>query len=262
MSKARKVVRLEPNGPDGTGLSKMQLDPADFQSDLPEQYMHAYYMDESAGLTVGVWTTTSMQEALVPYPGDEFMYLVEGQVVLVDGEGKETLIKQGETFCTRNAIPVSWRQVGFLRKFYMTYADPKAPTPDIKSADGGVMVLDAASLEKEMTILDTTEPFQISADAPIQRDTNRFTNDTGNMFVGMWDSTPFESEMKPFPCHELVQMLEGEVTITEGDGTTNTFKSGDVFFVPMGTVCSWKVTGYIRKFYSILDPSAVKAGSS
>jgi uncharacterized cupin superfamily protein len=27
-----------------------------------------------------------------------------------------------------------------------------------------------------------------------------------------------------------------------------------VFFIPMGTVCSWKTTGTVRKFYSILDP--------
>ena len=63
-----------------------------------------------------------------------------------------------------------------------------------------------------------------------------------------------DSEMSPFPWYEFVQMLYGEVTITEEDGTTHIFKAGDAFFTPKGTVCSWKVNEYVKKFYAILDP--------
>ena len=256
MSKSAGVIRLEPNGPPGADMVRMQLDPADFQSNLPEQFVHIYYQDEALGLTVGVWTTTSMQEAFGPYPGDEFMWVLEGQVAMIDGDGNETLVKPGETFCIRNAIPISWKQVGFLRKFYMTYADPNAPTPEIASADGGVMVLDPTVLEAGLTKMDSTEPLEIAGEAPLQRDNIIFTNDAGNMFVGMWDSSAFHSEMKPFPWHEFVQLLEGEVTIAAEDGPAQRFTAGDAFFIPMGTPCRWETTGYIKKFYSILDPSS------
>jgi uncharacterized cupin superfamily protein len=256
MSTEKKIIRFEPNGPAESGLVKMELDPADFQSALPEQTVHVYYEDESIGLSLGVWTTTDMQEAFGPYPGDEFMWVVEGQVAMVDGNGNETPVKEGDTFCIRNAIPISWKQVGSLRKFYMTYADPKAVTPKIESADGGVMVLDPGALEASMKKMGSTDPFEIGGDAPVQRDNIVFTNDAGNMFVGMWDSTAFESEMKPFPCHEFVHLLEGEATITEEDGTVHQFKADDTFFIPEGTVCSWSVTDYVKKFYSILDMSA------
>jgi hypothetical protein len=196
-----------------------------------------------------------MQEAFGPYPGDEFMWLLEGQVSMVAGDGKETLVKQGDTFCIRNAIPISWKQVGFLRKFYMTYANSEAPIPDIVSADGGVKVLDPIALAAGLTKMDTTGPLVIEGEAPLQHDNIVFTNDAQNMFVGMWDSTPFESEMRPFPWHELVQLLEGEVTITDADGQVQLFKAGDAFFVPMGTVCKWQTTGYVKKFYSILEPA-------
>jgi len=238
MSNEQRVIRLEAYGPADTGMAEMQLDPADFQSELPQQHIHVYYEDEEIGLSVGVWDTTSMQEAFGPYPGDEFMWLLEGQVSMVEGDGKETLVKQGDTFCIRNAIPISWKQVGFLRKFYMTYANSEAPIPDIVSADGGVKVLDPIALAAGLTRMDTTNPLVIQ-----------------NMFVGMWDSTPFESEMRPFPWHELVQLLEGEVTITDADGQVQLFKAGDAFFVPMGTVCKWHTTGYVKKFYSILEPA-------
>ncbi len=253
MSNDNKVIRLEPHGPADTGMAEMQLDPADFQSELPQQHIHVYYEDEVLGLTVGVWDTTSMQEVFGPYPGDEFMWVLEGQVRMIDGDGKETLVKQGETFCIRNAIPISWKQIGFLRKFYMTYADPKASAPTIASADGGVRLLDPVALEVGMTKRDNTDPLAIEGDKSLQRDHILFTNDTGNMFVGMWDSTPFDSEMRPFPWHELVQLLEGEVAITEADGVTHLFQAGDAYFIPMGTVCKWQATGYIKKIYSILE---------
>ena len=113
------------------GTSTRQLEPKAFQSELPVQHIHVYYEDESLGLSVGVWDTTSMKEAFGPYPGDEFMWVLEGQVSMIDSDGNATEIKQGQTFCVRNAIPVSWKQVGFLRKFYMSYAAPKAVTPKI-----------------------------------------------------------------------------------------------------------------------------------
>jgi uncharacterized cupin superfamily protein len=258
MSNEKKVVRLERSGPAETGLADMQLDPAGFQSTLPNQQIHVYYSDETLGLEVGVWTTTSMQEAFGPYPGDEFMWVLEGNVSMVDADGKETPVKQGESFCIRNAIPISWKQVGFLRKFFMTYANPEAPTPKIESAEGGVRILNPIDLSAGLTEMDTTDPFVIEGEVPLQRDHIAFTNDAGNMFVGMWDSTPFESEMKPFPCHELVQLLEGEVTIVEQDGQAHNFRSGDCFFIPMGTVCQWRTTVYIKKLYSILEPVAAQ----
>ena len=105
-----------------------------------------------------------MKEVFGPYPGDEFMWVLEGQVSMIDSDGNATEIKQGQTFCVRNAIPVRWKQVGFLRKFYMTYADPKAVTPKITSAEGGVALLDAAA---KMTKLNTTEPLVMKG--PISR---------------------------------------------------------------------------------------------
>jgi uncharacterized cupin superfamily protein len=219
---------------------------------LPQQQLHVYFEDEELGLSAGVWTTTDMQESFGPYPGDEFMWVLEGKVAMLDDDGNATHIQQGETFCIRNGIPTSWKQVGFLRKFFMTYEDPNAETQVIKNSEDGVLVLDPAALQNGMTRMDSTDPFQIKGAAPIQHDSLAFTNDAGNMFVGMWDSTPFESEMLPFPCHEFVQLLEGEISITQGDGTVHQFKAGDAFFTPEGTVCSWKTSGYVKKLYSIL----------
>ena len=243
------VIRLEREGPAGTGLSRLELDPADFQSELPEQSWHLYYTDEALGLMVGVWTTTSMQEAFGPYPGDEFMYLLEGTVKLVEDTGNETVIRPGETFAVKNGIPVSWKQEGKCRKFFMLYLPPDLPAPELRSADGGICILREELLEAELT-----HEKPVDSGSPVkQKDAIALTNDAGNFSAGMWESDAFESELAPFPWHELAQLLDGEVTITDSSGLAQTFVPGDVFFIPKGTLCSWKADVPIRKFYCMLE---------
>ena len=244
------IIRLERDGPGGVGLERMALDPKDFQSDLPDQHIHVYYEDPALGMTVGVWTTTDMQEAFGPYPDDEFMVVLEGRVVMIDGKGHETPVEQGESFFLRKAIPISWKQEGFLRKFFITYSDPNAPVPRIDSAEGGVIVFNPQALEAGL--VPQAEPIG----GGTQRDNLVFTNDRGNMTVGMWETSAFESQMQPFSVHEFAQIVAGDVTITDADGTQHTFAAGDVVFVPEGTVCSWRSDGGLKKFYAIVDPNA------
>ncbi len=247
------VLRLNARGPEDKGLEQLKLDPADFQSELPEQNWHIYFEDEAAGLYVGVWTTTDMQEVFGPYPGNEFMALLEGNVALVDKDGNETIIKQGETFCVRNGIPISWKQVGFARKFFVIFAPPESENVTLETSDGGIKILRPDELSTALEPLETTDPFQISGDLPVQNDANAFNDDSGRMICGMWQSSEFESDMAPFPAHELVQLLEGKITISQPDAEPQTFSGGDVFFIPKGTICSWKVTEPVKKLYCIVD---------
>lgn len=244
------VIRLGPNGPPGIGLVEMELDPADFQSPLPSQHIRVYFSDDALGLNVGVWDTTTMQEAFGPYPGDEFVWILDGAFSMLDGENNAIEVRQGQSACIRNAVPVSWKQDGYLKKFFITYLDPAPGTPNILSAEGGVRVMDP---NVALAPLDTAAPFTLKGATPLKREHIVFTNDAGNMSVGVWDSEAMVSKMEPFPVPEFVQMLEGEVTITEEDGTVQTFRTGDCFFVPKGTVCSWEIRQYVKKYFAVLD---------
>ncbi len=256
MSTDKRVYRLKAHGPAGTGMPEMECNPGDFASDLPTQTLHEYYSDEELGMSVGVWTTSPMQEAFGPYPGDEFVWLLEGGFKMVDAEGNVLdTYQQGDCVYFRNAAPVSWVQQGDLRKFYITYLNPAREVPTDVPAVGAVKAVDPSITPEEMTVLEDPDPFVIEGEQPVQRDYVYFTNDTEDMFVGMWDSTAFESEMAPFPTHEFVRLLEGEIVITEADGTIETFRQDDVFLVPKGTVCSWKATGYVKKYYAVVAPA-------
>lgn len=248
MTTRNRIIRFEPNGPDG--LKPMSLDPGDFHSMPDEQTLHVYFDDPELGMSAGVWTTTPMQETFGPYPGDEFILVLNGHFDMmdsVDGSGHNLPCAKGQSVIFRNGVPVSWKQHDRLKKFYITYNDPRAPMPEGLSAKGGIQVLDPDwTLDGDDLLTGTSTP---------QRERVFFTNDHGNFEVGLWDTQTLNTRMEPFLWHEFVQVLEGEVTLTEEDGTAQTFAAGDVFFVPAGTVCKWQVPRYLRKYYAALDPS-------
>lgn len=76
----KRVIRLERNGLDGSGQPVTDCDPADFQTPLPTQHEHVFYSDQEIGLNVGVWDATSIEEEIAPYPGDEFVWIIEGEL--------------------------------------------------------------------------------------------------------------------------------------------------------------------------------------
>lgn len=250
MASEKRVIRLEPNGPAATGMPEMTCDPADFQSPLPTQHLHVYYDDPDTGFSVGVWDTSTMQEAFGPYPGDEFIWVLEGEFEMQDAKGGAVHCPPNACVSFRNGAPVSWKQKGYLKKFYITYMDPNKDAPKIDTAENAIQLLDP---NVTMDVMDNTAPFEIEGARPVQKNHTLFTNDAENFFVGTWKSGPMVSKMLPFPTHEFVRMLDGEVTITEADGTAQTFVGGDCFFVPKGTVCSWDIKTQVKKHYAILD---------
>jgi uncharacterized cupin superfamily protein len=218
-----KVIRIDANGPPGIGLQPLDLDQEDFQSALPVQHVHEYFGDAEAGLSVGVWDTTTMQEAFGPYPGDEFIIVLEGSFAMVDGKGGAVPATKGQSVCFRNAIPTSWKQEGYLKKVYLTWRDAAARTPVIASAEGGVIAFDPVPL------VESAEDRLI------------FTNDTGNMTVRTRWMPVADLPMAATPAHQLIRVVKGQVTILAPDGQSDSFAEGDIFFVPQGTVCSWSV---------------------
>ena len=220
--RARTILNIDP---DALELLPLDLDPAAFQSALPLQHYHPIFEDDDIGLAVGVWDTTPMQEAFGPYPGDEFITVLDGQFAIVDANGAAVVGGQGQSATFRNAIPVSWKQEGYLRKVYLTLQMPAAETPAIASATGGVRVINAGR-----TI--ATPP---GADG-VARDI-LFRNDAGTMTVThcIWPAMTLPAGLAP--AHELCRVLAGEITLTEPGGHMHAFGPGSHFFVPREVAC-------------------------
>jgi uncharacterized cupin superfamily protein len=214
MTQPAQVIHLDPAGPEGAGLEPLELDAADFQSPLPVQNHYLYFEDAALGLSVGIWDTTTMQEAFGPYPTDEFILVTEGSFAMVDGKGGAVTARAGDSACFRQGIPTSWKQEGYLRKIYLTLSDPEAEMPAMDGAEEGVIVLDRP---------------------PIDDGTEVFRNNAGTMQVRYVAPGAFGQPMAKAGAHELVQVLTGSVEVGEPSGAVQSFCPGQVFFIPRGT---------------------------
>ncbi len=78
-----------------------------------------------------------------------------------------------------------------------------------------------------------------------------FATEDESVLSGVWECAPCKEEIDSYPVHEMMTVISGSVTLTNADGQSETFTSGDVFFIPKGTKCTWHITETLRKFYMI-----------
>jgi uncharacterized cupin superfamily protein len=213
--------------PDDLDLQPLKLDPQAFQSALPVQHYALLFEDEAIGLAVGIWDTTTMQEAFGPYPGDEFITVLDGRFAMVDASGNTIAVAGVDDSVTfRNGVPASWKQDGYLRKIYLTLQDPNGTMPDITLADSGFRVIDPA-----------IPPRAIPDPDGILREMI-FRNDAGTMTVTRC-AFPAQSLLTaPCPCHRLIRVLGGRLTLTTHSAPSEVIGAGGHVFLPKGTACA------------------------
>jgi uncharacterized cupin superfamily protein len=217
--------------PDRVALEPLDLDPAAFQSPLPQQNYALIFEDEEIGLAVGIWDTTTMQEAFGPYPGDEYITVLDGSFAMVDAARTPIATAgRGDSVTFRNGAPSSWKQEGYLRKVYLTLQPPEGNAPDIASAKGAFRVLGAGQRPQG-----TPGPDGVTREVI-------FRNDAGTMTVSLCGFPALSLPAAPTPAHRLIRVLAGSVTLTLPGGTDETLGSGAHVFLPRGCVLGWSCT--------------------
>ncbi|MEM0944686.1 MAG: cupin domain-containing protein [Pseudomonadota bacterium] len=100
------------------------------------------------------------------------------------------------------------------------------------------------------------DPATLESGAPTQR--GWFCDedpDTGYM-AGVWDCTAFTDRPGAYGVDEFMLLLEGSVIMALPCGTEVTVKAGEAFVIPKGLECQWKMPGYVRKVFMIVDDPA------
>ena len=253
------VIKFENHGPTDTGLVLWDPIPAaDVTVGEPVQHGHTYFDDSTGTLTTGVWTCTPFTAKPCPYEVNELMFVLEGSITIIDEHGDEETVRAGEAFVIPKGMPSTWKQTEFVRKFYVIFDDPSGETQK-DPASLKVQRLDPAAAMPPLGDLDES---RYTGGVPTQHLQTVFTDVTGQMTAGIWDSTAMHVKPYPFPRSELMHLLEGSVTITNGDGVARTFSAGDTFLVPKGMTYQWDSEGYVKKIFCIFQEREAMAKAS
>ena len=207
----------------------------------------AWIDDKAHGLSAGIWQAEANISQWMDYPVNEFMIVLEGEVVIVEETG-ETRIGSGQSFIIPKGLRCRWSQPGRVKKFFVIFDDSSGvanPPP-----------LHAMVVDTKVKLAPSTPPAAAMLHSPVpsQWTHEYFADATDQFTVGVWETTGYHRKLIDFPRHELMHLISGSVTFTDDQGKAQSFKAGDTFFVPLGTPNAWKSEGTLRKIYCIFQP--------
>ena len=76
-----------------------------------------------------------------------------------------------------------------------------------------------------------------------------FTTGDKSTWTGVWECAPCIEVIDSYPVNEMMTVISGSVTLTNENGDSETFTSGDTFFIAKGAKIKWHITEKLRKFY-------------
>ena len=87
--------------------------------------------------------------------------------------------------------------------------------------------------------------------APPGEEVATFRSADGRFVTGLWRRAPEEGRMELDGYHEIALILEGEVQVTDDDGTVHLVGPGDMLITPRGTRATWKSLSPVKKVWAI-----------
>jgi uncharacterized cupin superfamily protein len=240
------IIRFDPNAKTGPLPDFSERDIAE---GTKVQRGLTWFEDSMTGLVTGIWEAGASISPWLNYPVDEFMMPLEGEIIIVE-ESKESRAGPGEFLVVPKGTRCRYRQDGHVRKFYAYFGDLSGMVE--QSGLKTIKINPNVKLEPS-----TPPPADILLSAvPSQKAHEYFASSTGELTVGVWETTGYHRKLSNFNRHELMHLLEGSVTFTDDKGKSQTFRAGDTFFVPKGTPNAWKSEGILRKIYCTFQPES------
>lgn len=204
--------------------------------------------DRDRGVLAGLWQAEAHATPWLDYPTHELVLMVEGEAALATADDT-LMLRPGDCAVIPKGLRCRWSQAGRVRKYFVLF-DDKAGSPNTAPRR-------AIKVDPQAKLAPSTPPAaeMLHSPVPSQWAHEFFEDTTGQFTVGVWETTAYHRKLIDFPRHELMHLLEGSVTFTDGQGGTRTFTAGDTFFVPLGTPNTWKSEGRLRKIYCIFQPA-------
>ena len=113
-----------------------------------------------------------------------------------------------------------------------------------------------------LTEWEKLDPATLASGEPVQRGHFYGLNEESGYSMGVWDCTAFDDAPGPYPVDEYMVLLEGSVIMAQLDGTETVINAGDAFVLPRGLDCQWKMPGYVRKIFMIVEGDGRAASSN
>jgi uncharacterized cupin superfamily protein len=122
MTTSQQFVRIDSNGPGGSGLQPTTHDASDTAiTGATQPRAYVAYHDPSGVFNVGVWACDAGTLRIADLAIDEACYLIEGEVIITDQHGHSERFVAGEAFLLTRGFHGTWHMPGPIRKYNATF---------------------------------------------------------------------------------------------------------------------------------------------
>ncbi|MCC6918974.1 MAG: DUF861 domain-containing protein [Alphaproteobacteria bacterium] len=89
----------------------------------------ALFADPSGRLKAGIAGYASSALRLDGYPHDEYCFLLEGELTVIDEEGSREVYRPGDAFLLPRGFRGTWHMPNGLKKYYVIFDATLPPAP-------------------------------------------------------------------------------------------------------------------------------------
>lgn len=114
-----KCIRIPTTAPFGALEPTDYIPPETIESGTPNERGRSLYADQSGQLDAGVWECEPNKHIIESAPYDEFVYLLEGQIDVIDADGGVETYKAGDSFMMPRGCKCTWDVKAPVRKLYV-----------------------------------------------------------------------------------------------------------------------------------------------
>lgn len=221
-----KPILLDKSALSGVGLRKVNL------KDEPEKIVHQKRLYKGEDISIYIVSTETWNNQFTNFSFDEFVYMFHGEAIVKPQNGQTQLFYSGDYFFAPKGYTGEWEiKAGENLHYELSVITTRRA--------------DSSLVSNELT----HQLFNRSTLSGAHISLGEDTNYTETLRKGVELTIKLQAE-KPTESHEpvasgdkLIQLLSGQVTITDLREISQTFYSGDFFILPKGFEGIWKSEG-------------------
>mgnify|MGYP006140944391 FL=1 len=225
---ASDLIHLDKSVFEGLINTKFETSNAGYGKLTTREY--ELFTSEDENFSIGIWEAKKGKEVMdTPYPYNEFMYVLFGQVVVKNSDGQTITFNPGQGFITPKDWIGSFTITEDLAIIYaidgLKQTKNDRPIDLVKINDARVSAYDLGDFE----------PYHPEYSNLLAKGITLFSNQDESFQVGIWESTsgsiPADAEYF-HGYHEFMYPLSGSIELSHINGQVSVTRPGEGVFIP------------------------------
>ena len=222
-----KPLLLDKSVLSGVGLRKIDL------KDEPEKDFYQKRLYRGDDISVYIVSTESWANTFDEFGFDEFVYMYHGEAIVKPKGGQAQLFHTGDYFFAAKGFSGQWEiRAGDHLHYELSIITTSRADTSLVSEDLNHFLFSPSKISGTAIHLDQNGYFEETLKKGIE------------LTIKLVGEKPAQKTITNPEKEKLVQLLSGQITLTDSSGEQQVFYAKDFFVIPKGFTGEWKNEGH------------------